>query len=124
MKKQYYFLLAAVFLISAYAAYRLNPSAPARDKAVSYSRDVRPILDSRCLQCHSERIANRGLNMESYESLMAGSQNGPVILPGNPRGSLLVKKLVGGEMPKRGPRLTPDQIRLIDDWIAAGAPNN
>jgi hypothetical protein len=28
------------------------------------------------------------------------------------------------EMPKRGPKLKPEQVQLINDWINAGAPNN
>ena len=62
--------------------------------------------------------------MNAYESLMAGSQNGPVIVPGDAGDSLLVEKITEGKMPKRGPKLTPAQIQTITDWINAGAPNN
>ena len=62
--------------------------------------------------------------METYESLMAGSQNGPVIIAGNARESLLAQKILAGNMPKRGPKLTPEQVQIIIDWINAGAQNN
>ena len=55
---------------------------------------------------------------------MAGSDHGPVIIPGDAGDSLMVQKLVKGTMPKRGPKLTPVQIQIITDWINAGAPNN
>jgi hypothetical protein len=69
-------------------------------------------------------FVSEGLDMNTYDSLMAGSQNGPVIVPGEANDSLLVQKVTEGKMPKRGPKLTPAQIQLITDWIDAGALNN
>ena len=62
--------------------------------------------------------------MNTYETLLAGSQNGPVIVPGDANDSLLIEKVVEGDMPKRGPKLTPLQIQTLKDWINAGALNN
>ena len=67
---------------------------------------------------------SEGLDMNTYETLMAGSQNGPVIVPGDADDSLLIQKVTEGKMPKRGPKLTPAQIQIIIDWINAGALNN
>jgi hypothetical protein len=69
-------------------------------------------------------FTSKNLNMETYESLMTGSQNGPVIVAGSARESLLAQKISKGEMPKRGPKLTPGQIQIIIDWINAGAKDN
>lgn len=69
-------------------------------------------------------FVNKGLHMDTYESLMTGSRNGPVIIAGNAKDSLLVQKISSGEMPKRGPKLTPTQVKIITDWINSGAPNN
>ncbi|MEW6405026.1 MAG: cytochrome c [Chloroflexota bacterium] len=55
---------------------------------------------------------------------MVGSQNGSVLTPGSADDSFLVEQIVEGEMPKRGPQLTPDQIQIIVDWINAGALDN
>ena len=62
--------------------------------------------------------------MRTYETLMAGSFNGTVITPGNAEDSFLVQQLFDGEMPKRGPKLTLEQIQIIINWINAGALNN
>ena len=62
--------------------------------------------------------------MESYETLLAGSQNGQVIIPGDSNSSLLFEKVESGEMPKRGADLTAEQIELIKQWIDEGALNN
>jgi hypothetical protein len=92
---------------------------------VSFSNDILPIIQSRCLTCHGgDRGAEEGLDMNSYANLMAGSENGPVVLAGDADGSLMVEMLIQNKMPKRGPKLTPPQIQLINDWINQDALNN
>ncbi len=83
-----------------------------------------PIFKSRCINCHGGQKTEEDLNLTSYEMLMAGSKNGPVIIPGDIVNSLLAKALIEREMPKRGPKLSPDQAQLIIDWIKAGAQDN
>lgn len=92
---------------------------------VSFANDILPIIQSRCNACHGgDRGTEEGLDMNSYANIMAGSDNGPVIIPGNADGSLLVEMLVQNKMPKRGPKLTPPQVQLIIDWVNQGALNN
>ena len=91
---------------------------------VSFSADVLPIMESRCVNCHGGERVEDDLYLRSYDEIMAGSRNGSVIIPGNPEDSLLVEVVVTQEMPKRGPKLTPIQVQLLSDWVAAGAPNN
>ena len=55
---------------------------------------------------------------------MAGSENGPVVTAGDAANSSLAEMVANGKMPKRGPKLTPDQVQLIVDWINQGAQNN
>lgn len=98
--------------------------AEASNASVSFSNDVFPIIDSRCINCHGGERIEEGLLMRSYAELMAGSDNGPVIVPGDPANSLLVELVTAQEMPKRGPKLTPPQVQTITEWVAAGAPNN
>lgn len=124
MKKQIFIALIAVFLVSAYAIFRNGSTGAAPATEVSYARDVYPILESRCATCHMGEFVSEGLDMNTYESLVEGSQNGPVIVPGDAGDSLLVEMVSEGKMPKRGQKLTPAQIQTITDWINAGAPNN
>lgn len=97
---------------------------PAVSGGVSFANDILPILQSRCVNCHGGDRIEEGLLMRSYAELMAGSDNGPVIVPGDPDGSLLVELVVSREMPKRGPKLTPPQTQLIIDWVNQGAVDN
>ncbi len=101
-----------------------TPAAAAATTSVSFASDVMPIFESGCVNCHGGEQVKEGLNMKTYEGLMAGSFNGAVIEPGNATNSFLVVQVVNGEMPKRGPKLTPEQIQIISDWINAGALNN
>lgn len=91
---------------------------------ISFTNDILPILQSRCLNCHGGDRVEEGLIINTYGDLMAGSDNGPVIIPGNADGSLLVELVATKEMPKRGPKLTPPQVQLIIDWINQGALDN
>lgn len=91
---------------------------------VSFANDVMPIIESRCVNCHGGRRIEEGLLMRTYEEIMAGSENGPVLVPGDVANSKLVELVTNQKMPKRGPKLTPPQVQIITDWVAAGAPNN
>lgn len=91
---------------------------------VSFSKDVYPILESRCLNCHGGDNTREGLSVKSYADLMAGSDNGFVVLPGDAANSLLVELVATQEMPKRGAKLTPPQVQLLTDWVNQGALEN
>lgn len=105
-----------------------TPVPPASDTpaaaTVSFANDVMPILQSRCFNCHGGDDTKEGLSFASYATLMAGSINGPVLIPGDPVNSLLIQQIQNGKMPKRGPKLTPNQLQILIDWILAGALNN
>ena len=60
-----------------------------------------------------------GLDLTSYETTMVGSDNGPVILPGDPAGSALIQVQIG-EKPHFG-QFSPDELDLITQWIESGA---
>lgn len=92
--------------------------------AVSYSRDVQPILNRICVKCHGGEETKEGLSLKSYSDVMAGSANGPVITPGDAANSFLIEQILNGKMPKQGPKLLPAEIRTLSDWVAAGARNN
>jgi uncharacterized membrane protein len=91
---------------------------------VSFSKDIQPIFESRCIKCHGGLKTEEGLDLTTYEMLMAGSENGSMLSAGDSGNSPLVQLSVEGKMPKRGPKLTPSEIQLLIDWIDTGAPNN
>jgi hypothetical protein len=101
-----------------------TPAPTEESGEVSFSGDVLPILQRRCVKCHGGEKTEEGLILKTYAAVMAGSWNGPVIEPGSAADSFLVEQIVSGKMPKNGPRLLPAEIRNISDWIDAGAPDN
>ncbi len=92
--------------------------------AVSFSRDILPIFNETCIKCHGGDKTEKGLDMKSYSALLAGSERGAVVVPGDANGSRLAQLVVNGKMPKRGPKLSSEQVQLILDWINSGAQNN
>jgi mono/diheme cytochrome c family protein len=104
-------------------------SAPATEvvasgATVSFAADILPIFESRCVSCHGGNRTEEGLSLRTYADVMTGSEHGAVITPGNATNSGLVEMVVTQEMPKRGPKLTPDQIQLLIDWVNQGALDN
>jgi len=87
--------------------------------------DVNRIFQARCVKCHSGTRPPDGLRLDACTGIMAGAKDGPVIVPGSPGKSELVRRLKGlskPRMPKDGPPWLPDdEIAVIEKWIAAGA---
>lgn len=94
---------------------------PISSTAVSFSRDVQPIFNARCISCHG---GTEGLYLDSYTGVVNGSMGWPVVIPGDPINSRLIQLVSSGYMPYGGPSLNQDQIQKLVDWVAAGAPNN
>ena len=111
------------------AASGCEKSAP----VVSYQRDVAPILDKHCKSCHMPGQAGyvvSGFELAGYESLMKGTQFGPVVLPGDPLTSVLVMLIEGRvdpsiKMPHGNAQpLSEAEILTIRNWVEQGAKNN
>jgi len=96
----------------------------AEGTTVSFANDILPIIQSRCINCHGGDRTEEGLVMKTHADLMTGSDNGPVVMPGDATNSQLVELVATQKMPKRGPKLTPPQVQLITDWVNQGALNN
>jgi uncharacterized membrane protein len=100
---------------------------------VSYQADVAPILEKHCKSCHMPGQAGyvvSGFELEGYESLMKGTQFGPVVLPGDPLTSVLVMLIEGRVDPSikmphgNASTLTEEEILTIRRWVEQGAKNN
>lgn len=87
---------------------------------VSFTKDVAPVIVSRCGNCHV-RNARGDLSMASYEALLKGSKAGKVIFPGDPAGSVVIEKIEGKEMPPSGAGIPDAELATLKKWIAEGA---
>lgn len=110
----------AALLLFASAAVLLPVSAV----AAAYE-PVAKIFAERCIVCHGGANAVQGLRLDSHAGVMAGSVRGPVVRPGDPDGSELIKRLRGisqPRMPLTGPPYLDDgQVAVISGWVASGA---
>jgi hypothetical protein len=89
---------------------------------VDYNTEIQTIFNANCTSCHINGGAyQQGLDLSSYDSLMAGSNNGAVIVPGDHANSLLWQKVNSGDMPQNNPDLNSDEVDLIAQWIDEGA---
>ena len=85
---------------------------------VTYTAAIQPILETTCGECHAGDSPRAGLDLATYEGIMAGNRGGPVIEPGDPDNSYILEV----QSEEHNANLTPDQMQLLTDWIAAGAP--
>ena len=101
-------------------------SAPATNKTsdvLTFEADVRPILKAYCLDCHGGgEKPSGGLDLRLRRFMAAGGESGAAIHPGAPADSVLLRRMVDGEMPPGEKKVPPEKIRIIERWIAAGAP--
>lgn len=101
-------------------------SAEAGKGSVDYFKQVQPLLETRCYDCHAGAKVKGGLRLDDRAAAIKGGRgDGPAIVPGNPEKSALLSRLRSHEpserMPPKGDRLTPDQIRTLETWIREGA---
>jgi len=119
--------LALIFLACGIAISRAAEEPAKPDAwAVSYFRDVRPLLQAHCQGCHQPAKPEGGYVMTHREGLLKGGESEiAAIVPGKPDESYLIEQITPAEgkaaMPKDKPPLHEDEIKKISEWIAAGA---
>ncbi len=105
----------------------VEPTEEPADAEISFSANVMPILENRCVDCHG---SDGGWDASSYDLVMTTGDHSPVVIPGDVENSLLAQKLVGthedGDLMPPPPlrKLNDELIQIILDWIAAGAMDN
>jgi hypothetical protein len=101
-----------------------NSSQPAQT-AVDFTRDIQPILQASCYECHGSKKTKAHLRLDSAAGIVKGGETGPIIVPGKSEQSLMVRRILGldgdDRMPKDEDPLSTEQIALIRSWIDQGA---
>jgi hypothetical protein len=89
---------------------------------------VAPIFERNCSVCHGAEKQKADLRLDSHAAILAGGTDGVVVKPGDTKGSELLRRVTlpatdDDVMPSDGkPHLRPDEITVLEKWIAAGAP--
>src|SRR2546423_1615006 len=99
---------------------------PPATHAVDFSKEIKPIIEASCIKCHGRGKDKGGLRLDNRETLLKGGDSGAVVVPGKGEESLLIGLVAGLDpdnvMPKKGSRLTAEQVGLLRAWIDQGAP--
>jgi len=95
----------------------------AETRALTFERDVRPILKAHCIQCHGEEEKPKGgIDLRLRRFMDKLTEDGDhVLVPGKPDESEIVRVIREGQMPKKGKKLTAAELALLERWVSEGA---
>lgn len=116
-------LLACTFLslVAADERGKLPPPAAAAD----FQKDIRPLLEAKCLSCHSASREKGALRLDAQEQLLKGGNSGAVVVKGKSNESRLIHLVAGLDaelrMPPKGDALTANEVSLLRAWVDKGA---
>ena len=98
------------------------PSA-ARAADISFSQDVAPILQEKCLACHGRGEPMSQLDLRTRAGMLRGGLRGAALVPGRAEESRVYQLISGREAPVMplGGRLHSDEIAILKQWINEGA---
>lgn len=97
---------------------------PALSAPVDFSHQIVPILREHCAECHTGDKKKGGLSMNDRAALIAGSENGPVVVVGDSAKSSLMEVITSSDpdiqMPPKGKRVPAEKVALLKAWIDGG----
>ena len=99
------------------------PAAEASEEL--FGKKVAPVFERRCLGCHNDSKKKGKLSMASRAALLKGGRKGPVVVPGDPSASRLLRLITPKDgkasMPKNKAPLSQAERDAVGEWIKAGA---
>jgi len=122
--------LDALLLLLGCATLARPGEGPTVEGAPDFQREVRPLLSRACFACHGPDPDARqaDLRLDQRAGATAAREAGTPIVPGDPAASALVRRIASADPhermppPDSGRALTAEEARLLERWIAAGAP--
>src|SRR5262245_59343913 len=90
---------------------------------VALDLEVQAILDRNCVKCHGPLEQKAGLRLDSTVSVWKGSEDGPVVVAGDPEVSKLVQVLAADAEPHMPPKkqLAESDVTVVRNWVATAA---
>ena len=97
-------------------------------REIDFMRDVKPIFERSCFQCHGAEKPKSEFRLDTREALLAGGDNGKAVIPGDGTNSVLIQVVAGThsdieQMPPKGKGepLSAEEISVLRTWIDQGA---
>lgn len=92
---------------------------------VDYFKQIQPLLEAKCYSCHTGTNAKGKLRLDDRDAVwIGGKSDGPAVVPRQPVKSALLTRIISTDddvMPPKGDRLSVEQARLLQTWVAEGA---
>jgi hypothetical protein len=88
-----------------------------------FERKIRPLLVEKCGECHSAEEPEAGLILVTVDGIRTGGKLGPVVIPGKPERSPLIRAIRYTDEVKMPPdeKLSTDEIETLEAWVKSGA---
>ena len=120
------FALIVLIIARPLASLTAAEIPPAAAQSVDFAKDIQPLLEKRCYECHDGRKHKGGIRLDRRADVFRGGDSGkPAVLPRKSAESHLIQLVAGLDpdeiMPPKGEPLTPEQIGLLRAWIDQGA---
>lgn len=97
-------------------------AAPPAAPTPTFNAHIRPILQAYCTECHGEAAKPKGgLDLRLRRFVVRGGDTGPAIVPGKSADSLLLQRVLSGEMPPGKAKLPKADVETLQRWVASGA---
>ena len=98
-----------------------------QEQEVELNGQVRTILAHNCYKCHSSDKTKGELRLDERDLVFKGGESGPIIIPGDPEKSEIVRRIAlprshKESMPGKGKLLSKEEIEVITYWVKSGAP--
>jgi uncharacterized membrane protein/mono/diheme cytochrome c family protein len=110
-----------------FTAYESDSTGFSEEQEIKLIGEVRAVLAHNCYNCHSSEKVEGELRLDERKFVFAGGESGPIIEPGAPSKSDIIRRINlprdhKESMPSKGKKLSSEEIALITFWIEKGAP--
>ena len=87
---------------------------------VSFSKDIKPLIDAQCVGCHNTQSPTAGISLSTHPEIQVYAKSGQLygVL------SWIAPYTGSKQMPPSGPKWSNCNLSKLKSWIDKGAPNN
>src|SRR5580658_11206278 len=131
MRRTWTACIAALLLMAGASRGALTPEQikalpPPANGPVDFASQIKPIFEASCIRCHGRGRSRGGFQIDSRKSLLKGGDTGPGAVAENSAGSYVIELVSGLNsdevMPKKGKKLTAQEVGALRAWIDQGLP--
>ena len=117
-------VLPAIAILLSWLAGAARAESASRDAEQFFESKVRPLLATKCQDCHGPEVSEAGLRLDSRGGLLRGSESGVVVVPGKTSESRLIHVIQHTDDMAMPPdeKLSPDDIATLEEWVSIGVP--